>query len=185
MSVIWNDRVARFHAVWFTSALWSRASASTLSPSRLKCHLNFAESYCLLQNDKCTLMFVFLSLTRSWQSFKCAFLFSRGQTLILEESDSAEKNADMYFIIWRKINNTVKEITEKWLNRRKFYLKNLTPDWNESCPLTHSKIRRVIGFENETVILAVLMQQSSINYDFRLWRNIDKQIYIARILRGL
>lgn len=106
MSIIWNDRVARFHAVWFTSALWSRASASTLSPSRLKWHLNFAEPYCLLQNDKCTLMFVFLSLTRSWQSFKCAFLFSGGQTLMLEESDSAEK---MQTWVWRKINNTVKE----------------------------------------------------------------------------
>ena len=25
MSVIWNDRVPRFHAVWFNSALWSKA----------------------------------------------------------------------------------------------------------------------------------------------------------------
>lgn len=33
--------------------------AATLSFSCLKCHLNFAASYCLLQNDKCTSLFVF------------------------------------------------------------------------------------------------------------------------------
>ena len=33
--------------------------ATTLSFSCLKCHLNFAASYCLLQNDKCTSLFVF------------------------------------------------------------------------------------------------------------------------------
>lgn len=38
--------------------------ATTLSFSCLNCHLNFAASYCLLQNDKCTSQFGSLCLRR-------------------------------------------------------------------------------------------------------------------------
>lgn len=80
--------------------------ATTLSLSRLKCHLNFAASYCLLQNDKCTSLFVSLSVWQEADNFSSALkcwncwffylfvlyffpLFFPGHTLPLEENESA------------------------------------------------------------------------------------------------
>lgn len=104
--------------------------AATLSFLCLKCHLNFAASCCLLQNDKCTVLFVSLSETKMLSSIgagslssvlKCwkgiffillyvFFSFSLDRHLHWKRMSQHKKTADIWFrFLYKWLNKTVNE----------------------------------------------------------------------------